>query len=559
MDEEYIELLDDDFLDEAAKSFVVQKHQLNQLNNNSCSIRENLLSLDELNNDMSDELDRLLKQAESMVQNNDLSEENSLSGNDIIALTSEEIEKIEDDVFRYEPVQTITADDNWNNYLDNIDNYINGNNIIICDNVMDNLLSKEEQKKIIDRLNEEYSLKNPPHCDKIDYGLAALSGIICGLIDVFFVGMPAESKLGNWTDRQVDQFVGKFSKTLWKIDSKKRNSIINKCKFEHLDVEVRNQMLKDAGIPYNQSLTKQPETLQQCIQYLEKKFNVNYDARTSADLLKAKVLDKGHKMTPSNHHLKSLSHSLTPLGLIFSIVDQFAGKTSIAHNGRIYRFESVSKKYSIDEFELRGTTFTQKLVYGFVNWIGHIISDLAGSNNVKADKSHVKRGAGIPAPLMEVLQLCQFDLPDKKNTKMSVSDLAMKMYENGFDARFAATQAIPVVLNDFVVRFLYILKYRFYNKYDWRDLFPTSHSPELRRMLLVSEGALCTIDGIDALIKSGNDLFTFSMRLNHVAWSKFGLTCLYQIRSKFKENCIDVVALDEDMNSEWIKLYNNQF
>ena len=40
-----------------------------------------------------------------------------------------------------------------------------------------------------------------PECDKYDYILSASSGALCGLIEIFFVGKPGESPLGDITDK----------------------------------------------------------------------------------------------------------------------------------------------------------------------------------------------------------------------------------------------------------------------------------------------------------------------------------------------------------------------
>lgn len=49
-------------------------------------------------------------------------------------------------------------------------------------------------------------------CDKYDYLIATGCGVVAGLVDSFFVGMPGESKLGGWTDAQVDKAVMGFGK-----------------------------------------------------------------------------------------------------------------------------------------------------------------------------------------------------------------------------------------------------------------------------------------------------------------------------------------------------------
>lgn len=38
-------------------------------------------------------------------------------------------------------------------------------------------------------------------CDKLDYVLSASSGSLCGIIDIFLVGKPVESPLGDITDK----------------------------------------------------------------------------------------------------------------------------------------------------------------------------------------------------------------------------------------------------------------------------------------------------------------------------------------------------------------------
>ena len=62
--------------------------------------------------------------------------------------------------------------------------------------------SSDELKDLDDQLNETLeTIKNlTPNCDKYDYILSASSGALCGIIDIFLVGKPGESPLGNITD-----------------------------------------------------------------------------------------------------------------------------------------------------------------------------------------------------------------------------------------------------------------------------------------------------------------------------------------------------------------------
>ena len=44
-------------------------------------------------------------------------------------------------------------------------------------------------------------------CDKLDYILAASSGALCGFIDIFLVGKPGESPLGDITDKGWKMYI----------------------------------------------------------------------------------------------------------------------------------------------------------------------------------------------------------------------------------------------------------------------------------------------------------------------------------------------------------------
>lgn len=73
--------------------------------------------------------------------------------------------------------------------------------------------------------------------------------------------------------------------------------------------------------------------MEECISYLEQAFPVNYDARYAKDLVVEDGVLSG--MRPLNHHLLSLAHSPDPIGLIFSIIDQFMGYATFIDKGKI--------------------------------------------------------------------------------------------------------------------------------------------------------------------------------------------------------------------------------
>lgn len=102
-----------------------------------------------------------------------------------------------------------------------------------------------------------------PDCDAVDYALAASSGALCGLLDVFLIGKPGESSLGNITDKWFENRTCDFAKICgWKGNDE--------------------------------------NPVKSAIGFLERTFKVPYDQRGCGDAGSI-VFD----LTPSNHHFKS--------------------------------------------------------------------------------------------------------------------------------------------------------------------------------------------------------------------------------------------------------------
>lgn len=81
-----------------------------------------------------------------------------------------------------------------------------------------------------------------PNCDKLDYILAASSGALCGIIDIFLVGKPGESPIGNITDKWFDARTMDFAKLCHP----------EKKKFYDLDSALRF-LEKEFKVPYDQT------------------------------------------------------------------------------------------------------------------------------------------------------------------------------------------------------------------------------------------------------------------------------------------------------------------
>lgn len=331
-------------------------------------------------------------------------------------------------------------------------------------------------------------LRYKDKCDKYDYLIAAGCGVIAGLVDVFFVGAPNSSALGGWTDQQVEKCVMNFAKMNgWKDNGKSRSAV----------------------------------------GFLENCFRVNYDQRYSAD-----VGGLVSNMTTLNHHMKSLAHSPSPLGLFFSVLNQFTDTSTFVSNGQLITINTQSG-------EIIGGNFLGKLFCGTVNWLGHLMSDVAGSSGASG------RGTGIVMPFYELFNFCTFGNFSPGGARMDLAQLATRAFEQGVDLRFAATQAIPVVLCDVLIRVIWAVRNHFGKGRPLSDCIPDDRHDDLRVMLLVGSGVMCTIDGIDAVVRSGGNPLAAFMRLNLIGWFRFAYLAV-------KELCIrigDILPIQKEIEA----------
>lgn len=319
-------------------------------------------------------------------------------------------------------------------------------------------------------------------CDKYDYLAAVACGAVGGLIDIFLVGTPGDSVLGKWTDTQVDNAVKGFAKLSgWN------------------------------------PRTGNNENTASAIGFLERKFKVNYDQRHTGDV------DGLFDMSTKNHHMMSLSHSPDIVGLFFSLLNQFTSTSAFVANGQLIMVRT-------DTYELQGGNFIAKLFCGVVNWFGHIMSDIAGSSGSRGNSG---RGSGVVMPFYEFFQFCKFGKFSVNKDKQDLATIATRAFQKGYDLRFSLATAIPVIITELSIRLIWALRRHFQYQMPLKECIPSSKYSDLRVMLLLGNGTLCVMDGIDAVVRSGGNFLTFFMRLNLIAWFRFVTLVL-------KEVCIRV-------------------
>lgn len=335
------------------------------------------------------------------------------------------------------------------------------------------------------------SLKDlKPHCDKLDYILAASSGALCGIIDVFLVGKPGESPIGNITDKWFADRTKDFAKL---------------CHPNHKTFDSLESAIRDLG----------------------NRFNVPYDQTGLGDAGK-----EIFGLNAKNHHFKSLGHNPTLMGLFFSILDQFTNTSHFIANGQLISLENANPNWN---------SIPGKFFCGFVNWFGHIMSDISGSPS-SAHKGN--RGMGIPSPLWtwtnDIIAIKASLGLNVTDTDKALNELALNIFEKGYDTRFQTAQAIPVLLNELIVRLIYAVRrlFKYFKetpKEDrslavmWKKCEPFSN-PTVKRMLTVAHGTFCLVDIGDATVRAfatGGGTFNaveFVLRLNVVGVGRFAIS-----------------------------------
>ncbi|MBE5958736.1 MAG: hypothetical protein E7254_07745 [Lachnospiraceae bacterium] len=378
---------------------------------------------------------------------------------------------------------------------------INKTNYSFSTSIIDALNEAESELQDVEgqiKESTETLKKVTPECDKIDYVLATTSGAICGIIDVFLVGKPGESPIGNITDEWFENRTKDFAK-LCGWDSKNSSTA-------------------------------------SAIGFLERKFKIPYDQRGAGDAA-SWVFD----LSPKNHHFKSLAHNPSLVGLFFSILDQFTDSSHFVTGGELISLQKADNK-----FELKGNNVPSKFFCAFVNWFGHLISDMSGASGSKG------RGMGIPSPLWtwtnDVIAIKRKSNIPVSKFDNSINDLALNIYKEGYDVRFQTAQAIPVFINEIIVRLMYSVRrmINYFVKTDskeytfkslWKECEPFSNA-SVKRMITVAHGTFCLIDVGDATARgfiSGGGNFNvaeFFMRLNIVGLGRFTISLYGEVKRK---------------------------
>lgn len=387
---------------------------------------------------------------------------------------------------------------NWDELVSSARNYANVRELDIS-NPYFSILSEREIVEINKQIVSEYNLTR---LHGRDYAFAASVGIIMGLVDKFFVGdITRQKNNGNDSLRQA-------------VDNLYDKVVVSYANFVNTD-------------------GKKFSDVKSAIRFLEKKYAVNYDAATNDSIVGENI----DKFNPNNHHAKSIAHWPNLLGLLVGIMDQLSGKTTILADGKIQRVQTNNKGI---EFSSQNLVF--KIIEAIKNWFGHIISDIAGSSTSK------ERGAGLPAPFFEALQSLNIGKIGDKD----LGELSVWLYEKGLDLRMFTAQAIPVILEEFLVRSYMWFKKKYYLKDDTDEEIAV-YKEDISRMLLATTAVFEVGDVTDAVLRSGGLNATVLLKLNYVNLIDMSFRAMQVLKNKV-QHVKNLEQKDSILQKEWDRM-----
>ncbi len=500
------------------------------------------------------------------------------------------------------------------------------NKVGLVEAIDNDLLSIDEQ--ICSLNNKEYYLTN--HSDIYDYAAAASAGVITALIDSFFVGkieIDVDSSTTNVKDR-IHAFINNKAKDI--TTSNKIRDAKEKC--------------KKKGIPFSSELEKKikegvasdfasKKNLSSSIKIIEDKFKLVMD----------NAFTKTKGMNPSSHHLDDFAHHPTPLGFIAAVLGEifhlafFVDKNNEWHIksdwssvkskdvaplvasvilvGLLIWLQNIAKKNDAKAIKnlpnwlqkiviaIGTTPFMFQLIQIAHRWIGHLISDIAGSHNSAG------AGMGIPGIFISLLKeigaflnTTQYTVVGKQISEIgkSLAKFADDLYENenkelrvdmrkelggvAEGVRIAQKMLIPVIIGDAVVRVFYFVRrfsdaitgkslstnpkelWNVLSELDWKEIIPFDNRTIIR-MTTIEAAVFTGCDVVDAAVRAaieskGIDPTTYAidytknlvLRVNFIGVGKLFVDTYQDVGMGVRRT--KTIQERQHLLNQWLLLYN---
>lgn len=303
------------------------------------------------------------------------------------------------------------------------------------------------------------------HSDRLDWSVSVVAGALAGALDAMWVGEFNLARGRKWGSERINDIV----------------------------LRTASRFTDFTG-----------DDLGQAIRALEKEFPFAGDAATFSF------------GGPTVHHLRDLTHHPSPIGLVASLVLQFTGQAWGFAGGQLSPIDVTSTGGLI------GTTVPDKLLFGTVRWLMHLVSDVAGSSATAG------AGTGLPGPLLSMIHEVAAGLgnlraeTDRTDFLKWVEGAFRGQHgEPAFDFRAelglveeAGRQALPVLLNEALVRGFFFVRraaaafrvakpeaLRELRNVDLRTAIPWRNRT-ITRMLTIASSTLTAVDLLDATVRA---------------------------------------------------------
>ena len=345
--------------------------------------------------------------------------------------------------------------------------------------------------------------------DRLDCLAAASIGVLSGILNVFWQKKFDIEGARDWGAEKVEALVVKAAKSQG----------------------------------FKPKTDAEDDTLRAAIRFLEEKFPLAADKATA---------EMGGGL---QHHLRDFEHHSSPLGLVFSVLTQFTRRAYGTDTAGSFMVVDLPADAAI------GKNFNEKIAFGTVRWLFHLVSDMAGSSNTPG------AGTGIPGPILSFLKELSA-LPffgnyniDYKGSEIAFSQYISKLFngtairdEDGKPIRFdlraevgvidqALSQVKSVIANECIVRGYYFVS-RLLTEIKQKEIAsiadigmvdPTRVLPHnnraLKRMMSISSSVFVAVNvgnaAIRAAAKSGGSKSAFAkgvlVRLNYFGIARMAL------------------------------------
>ena len=396
------------------------------------------------------------------------------------------------------------------------------------------------------------------HADAADYSLAAACGVLCGIIDSFFVGaFDYKTALKKVKKSDIDERVNNFVKGKAE-ELRIKDTIEQQTKGKNLTAEQRNELEKKIREGLKRTFENKEQfdaenktlnALGRAISKLEEHYKLPLD----------NVFQGEKGINAVTHHLDDIAHHPTPAGLIAALIGKFLRVAILVDKDGHWHIKFVKqdfkewlkviaplaisailtwllyivKKKKSEEVNklpkpiqnlivlLAQTPAAVAVLQAIADWLGHLASDIAGSSS-SAYKG--KRGMGVPGVFLSLLKeissipplnstplpkvindLYYNDKPDKRNNLDFRTELGM--FED--ISKYIGKQTIPVIGGEIVVRTFYFVRHlvqelhikKELNLVDWKSILPFGNRT-IARMMTVESAVFTTFDIADASIRS---------------------------------------------------------